>query len=89
MNTPSTSSMSISFPSNLTAVKRSEMDQAIDLVGHALASLKSCREWERENERRIVFSSANRLASICLKRRNEMVEARKISMLSRVMSEAA
>ncbi len=64
-------------------VTRNEMDEQIDSVRAAIASLVSSRENERANETRILSNAAQQLIEMRLKRSNERVEDCKMQMLRR------
>lgn len=79
--------MNISFTNAATvAVSASQMDSTIRYGYNAIASLKSCREWERPNESRRLRRCFDELVSYRLKRKNAILEERKISLLNYLVS---
>lgn len=58
-----------------------EFSNLCDSVRASVASLKSCREWEVENEARILTNVSNELLDAVLIRKNPALEERRADLL--------
>ena len=78
-----TTTATLDFTNALTStVKVSELREQINSVRSCLSSLKSCREWERDNELSILVRVANELIKMDA-RMNGQDALRKTNILSR------